>query len=77
MTLPTVSAIRTCTGWRNVTWRGWGRTLWRQWPNLLPARFWMTYPVESVRVRVVKVRPPIKGGVLSGAGVEVFRQRAK
>ena len=36
-----------------------------------------SYPVESVRVRVVKVRPPIKGGVLSGAGVEVFRQRAK
>lgn len=35
------------------------------------------YPVESVRVRVMKVRPPIKGGVLSGAGVEVFRRRAE
>ena len=35
------------------------------------------YPVESVQVRVMKVRPPIKGGVLSGAGVEVFRRRSE
>ena len=33
------------------------------------------YGVESVRVRVMKVRPPIKGGVLAGAGVEVVRRR--
>ena len=36
-----------------------------------------TYDVESVRVRVMKVRPPIKGGVLAGAGVEVFRHRTE
>ena len=35
-----------------------------------------TYPVRSVRVRVNKIRPPIKGAVLSGAGVEVSRRRA-
>ena len=35
------------------------------------------YPVESVKVRVMKVRPPIKGGVLTGAGVEVHRRSAK
>lgn len=35
------------------------------------------YGVESVRVRVMKVRPPIKGGVLAGAGVEVFRSRGE
>lgn len=34
------------------------------------------FPVESVRVRVTKTRPPIKGGVLSGAGVEVCRRRS-
>ena len=34
-----------------------------------------SYPVESVRVRLVKMRPPIKGGILAGAGVEIFRSR--
>ena len=33
------------------------------------------YPVGGVRVRVKKTRPPIKEGVLSGAGVEVYRIR--
>ena len=36
-----------------------------------------TYDVESVRVRVMKVRPPIKGSVVAGAGVEVFRHRTE
>ena len=35
-----------------------------------------TYPVLNVRVRVNKIRPPIKGAVLTGAGVEVYRRRA-
>lgn len=35
-----------------------------------------TYSVASVRVKVMKSSPPIKGGVLDGAGVEVFRCRA-
>ena len=34
-----------------------------------------SYTVESVRLRLMKVRPPIRGGVLAGAGVEVFRRR--
>ena len=31
--------------------------------------------IQAVRVRVKKTRPPIKGGVLSGAAVEVYRTR--
>lgn len=33
------------------------------------------FPLDAVRVRVKKTRPPIKGGVLSGAAVEVYRTR--
>ena len=33
------------------------------------------FPVESVRVNVKKPNPPIKGAVLSGASVEIFRRR--
>ena len=33
------------------------------------------FPLDAVRVRVKKTRPPIKGGVLSAAGVEVYRTR--
>ena len=29
----TALAIRTSTGWRNVTWRGLGEIWWRQWPT--------------------------------------------
>ena len=31
--------------------------------------------IQAVRVRVKKTRPPIKGGVLSGAAVEVYRTK--
>ena len=31
--------------------------------------------VEAVRVRVKKTRPPIKGGILSGSAVEIYRIR--
>ena len=31
------------------------------------------YPVKAVRVRVKKTRPPIKGGALASAGVEIYR----
>lgn len=35
-----------------------------------------SFPIQAIRVRVKKTRPPIKGGVMSGAGVEVYRSRA-
>ena len=35
-----------------------------------------SFDVESVRVRVKKPEAPIRGSVLSYAGVEVFRKRA-
>ena len=31
--------------------------------------------LQGVRIRVKKTRPPIKGAVLSGAAVEVYRRR--
>ena len=34
------------------------------------------HDVEAVRVRVKKPEAPIKGSVLAGAGVEVFREKA-
>ena len=36
-----------------------------------------TFPVRATKVRVTKTRPPIKGGMLSGAAVEVYRTKAK
>ena len=33
------------------------------------------FPVQAVKVRVTKTRPPIKGAVVSGAAVEVLRER--
>ncbi len=33
------------------------------------------FPIRAVRVRVKKTRPPIKGAVLSGAAVDVYRAR--
>lgn len=34
-----------------------------------------SFPIQAIRVRVKKTRPPIKGGVMSGAGVEVYRSK--
>ena len=34
-----------------------------------------SFPLQAVRVRVKKTRPPIKGALLSGAAVEVYRSR--
>ena len=34
-----------------------------------------SFPVHGVRVRVKKPAPPIKGGVTSGAAVEIYRTR--
>ena len=34
-----------------------------------------SFPLAAVTVRVKKTRPPIKGAVLSGAAVEVYRVR--
>ena len=34
-----------------------------------------SFPVDAVRVQVKKTSPPIKGAVLSGAAVEVYRTR--
>ena len=33
------------------------------------------FPLDAVRVRVKKTRPPIRGGVLAGAAVEVYRTK--
>ena len=35
-----------------------------------------SFPLQGVRVRVKKIRPPIKGAVLSGAAVEIYRSRS-
>ena len=35
-----------------------------------------SFPIQAVRVRVKKTRPPIKGAVLSGAAVEIYRNRS-
>ena len=34
------------------------------------------FPIRAVRVQVKKTRPPIKGAVLSGAAVEVYRTKS-
>ena len=34
-----------------------------------------SFPADAVRVRITKVHPPIKGDVLEGAGVEIYRAR--
>ena len=34
-----------------------------------------SFPLQAVRVRVKKTRPPIKGALLAGAAVEVYRGR--
>ena len=35
-----------------------------------------SFPIHSICVRITKTRPPIKGAVLSGAAVEIYRTRA-
>ena len=35
-----------------------------------------SFPIDSIRVRITKTRPPIKGAVLSGAAVEIYRTKA-
>ena len=39
----------------------------------IASRSLSSFPISAVRVKVMKARPPIKGAVLSGAGVEVYR----
>ena len=56
---------------------GQGKNLVEAVADAIASEILDAYPVESVKVRVMKVRPPIKGGVLSGAGVEVFRRRSE
>ena len=34
------------------------------------------YPIEAVRVKVKKSSPPIKGAILSGAAVEIYRRKS-
>ncbi len=34
-----------------------------------------SFPIRAVKVRVTKTRPPIKGAVVSGAAVEIYRAR--
>ena len=35
-----------------------------------------SFSIDSIRVRITKTRPPIKGAVLSGAAVEIYRTKA-
>jgi len=35
-----------------------------------------SFPVRGIKVRIKKTRPPIKDGILSSVGVEVYRTRA-
>ena len=35
-----------------------------------------SFPIDSIRVRITKTRPPIKGAVLSGAAVEIYRTKS-
>ena len=36
-----------------------------------------SFPIQAVKVRVTKTRPPIKGAVVSGAAVEIYRTRSR
>ena len=36
-----------------------------------------SFPIDSIRVRITKTRPPIRGAVLSGAAVEIYRTKAE
>lgn len=42
----------------------------------IAARSLESFPIHSIRVRITKTRPPIKGAVLSGAAVEIYRTKA-
>ena len=33
------------------------------------------FPIQAVRVKVTKTNPPIKGSIMSGAAVEIYRTR--
>ena len=33
------------------------------------------FPIQAVRVKVAKASPPIKGSIMSGAAVEIYRAR--
>ena len=33
------------------------------------------FPLQAVKVRVTKTRPPIKGAVITGAAIEIYRAR--
>ncbi|MBI3744157.1 MAG: dihydroneopterin aldolase [Chloroflexi bacterium] len=41
------------------------------------ARVLKRFPAQAVRVRVQKPRLPIRGGVMDGVSVEVYRRRAR
>ena len=43
----------------------------------IASRILSGFPVEAVRVRVIKLRPPIQGATLEGAAVEVYRRRGQ
>ena len=43
----------------------------------IAARSLESFPIDGIRVRITKTRPPIKGAVLSGAAVEIYRTKAE
>lgn len=41
----------------------------------IAARSLSTFPIDGIKVRVKKTRPPIQGSVMSGASVEIYRSK--
>ena len=56
------------------TVQGASRTLLESVAQIIAARVLEEFPVEAVRVKVKKPDVPIKGSVLAGASVEIYRR---
>ena len=50
---------------------------WSPWPRRLPTLSLDRFPIQAVRVKVTKASPPIKGAIVSGAAVEIYRTRPR
>lgn len=51
------------------------RTLLEKVAETIAQRVLNEYPVDAIRVKVMKPEVPIKGSILSHAAVEIFRER--
>ncbi|MBF8268149.1 MAG: folB [Dehalococcoidia bacterium] len=54
---------------------GSSRNLLENLAEAVAQRILRSFPLEGVRVKVTKPHVPIKGAVLEGAGVEIYRRR--